>query len=70
MAKIKFDVTEYWAEPPPKHSERCEEWLVKIANGWKPNRRISQMGYHEKAEFFGVYIWEYLNLIRPALGYQ
>lgn len=61
------DVTEYWLEEPLKQSPECTRWLVKIMSGWKPNRRITQMGYHEKAEFFGVYIWELFNVIIPAI---
>ncbi len=25
------------------------------------------MGYHESAEYYGVYIWEYINVISTAL---
>ena len=53
--------------PPPAPSEACNIWLAKIANGWRPNKRIRQMGYELASEFFGVYIWEYCNVISPAL---
>lgn len=26
------------------------------------------MGYDQAAEFFGVYIWEYVNVISPLLA--
>lgn len=61
------DVTDYWQEKPPKQSPECTAWIAKIMDGWKPNRRIRQMGYHEKAAFFGVYIWELVNVILPAI---
>jgi hypothetical protein len=59
------DVTEYWTSPPPEPSARLPYWQARIEAGWTPNKRINKMGYHEAAEFFGVYIWEYLNVLRP-----
>lgn len=64
---MKIDVTTYWQNPPPEPSPRLAEWQAKIRGGWRPNRRINAMGYHEAAEFYGVYIWEYLNVISPLL---
>lgn len=61
----KLKVTDYWGEPPPEPSPRLSEWIQKFNDWWKPNRRIRQMGYHKSAEFYGVYIWEYINVIRP-----
>lgn len=63
------DVIRYWAEVPPQASDRCVYWLEQVAAGWRPNRRISQFGYHEKAEWYGVYIWEYLRVLQPFLTY-
>jgi len=61
-------IEKYWTETPPAPSDRLIYWLCQIAfDGWRPNRRISQMGYHEKAQFFGVYLWEYLNILAPVL---
>lgn len=57
------DEQAYWTSPPPEPSARCEWWRKQFAEGWRPNRRVSQMGYHEAANFYGVYIWEYLNVI-------
>jgi hypothetical protein len=45
-------------------------WLERI-NGeeqWRPNRRVRLMGYDEKAEWFGVYLWEYLEVLAPLLN--
>lgn len=58
----------YWIEAPPELSARCEYWLRRIADGWRPNRRIRGQGYDTSAEWYGVYIWEYLNKIVPALA--
>lgn len=41
--------------------------MPRINAGWRPNRRLRSMGYHESAEYFGVYIWEYLNVLYPLL---
>jgi hypothetical protein len=57
----------YWAQPPSVPSPRCEYWLQRIEQGWRPNRRIRGMGYDEAAEWYGVYIWEYLHKIAPAV---
>ena len=62
-----INVEQYWLKPPPVRSSGCAKWLKKIEAGWKPNRRIGSMGYYEAAEFYGVFIWEYINEIRPAL---
>ncbi|MBV8093618.1 MAG: hypothetical protein JO110_10350 [Acetobacteraceae bacterium] len=64
---MAIDITEYWTEPPPTPSPRLQQWLARIRSGWRPNKRIRTLGYHEAAEFYGIYIWEYLNVIRPAL---
>ena len=64
---MKIDIYLYWTSPPPEPSPGLEKWLFRVAMGWKRNRRIGQMSYTESAEFFQVYIWEYLNVLRPAL---
>lgn len=67
MARIVIDVMAYWIDPPPVPTPRLLAWVRKIESGWRPNRRIRQMGYHTASEFYGLYIWEYLNVILPAL---
>lgn len=57
----------YWTKPPPEPSERCRWWCSKIRAGWRPNRRVRKLGYDCRAEFFGVYIWEQLNILDPLL---
>ena len=57
----------YWLEPPPQLSERCQYWIRQIERGWCPNRRWSQEGYDSSAKLYGVWIWEYCNVISPAL---
>lgn len=64
---MKVDRYAYWTDPPPQPSEALKKWLTKINNGWHPNSRISGMGYDESADFYGVYIWEYLHVIAPLL---
>ena len=58
---------DYWTDPPPGPSPRLAYWVEKIEAGWRPNRRISGMGYDCRAEFFGVYLWEYINVLYPLL---
>jgi hypothetical protein len=62
------DATEFWQSPPPEPSPRLVYWQARIEAGWMPNKRIRAMGYHEAAEFFGVYIWEYLNVLAPLFS--
>jgi hypothetical protein len=61
------DVELYWSEPSICKSARCLMWERRIRDGWRPGKRIRVMGYYSKAQFFGVYIWEYLNVISPLL---
>lgn len=57
----------YWAEEPPERSMRCSWWVRQIERGWLPNNRINTMGYDEKSEWFGVWIWEYINVLYPMI---
>lgn len=61
------DVTLFWTEPPPARTARCDWWLRRIAAGWRRNKRVGSLGYHSAAEFYGVYIWEYINVLAPVL---
>lgn len=63
-----FDHYAFWRDRPPEQSARCTWWLARIAAGWRPNARVSAMGYDDKAEFFGVWMWEYLNVLYPVLA--
>ncbi|MBB3041188.1 hypothetical protein [Nocardioides soli] len=58
----------FWGDAPPTRSERCAWWVRQIERGWRPNRRIAGECYDCSAEWYGVYIWEYLNVIAPALS--
>lgn len=64
------DRYQYWATPPQHLSQRCTYWLEQAQRGWRPNRHISSMGYDEAAGWFGVYIWEYVHLLRRACDAQ
>jgi hypothetical protein len=64
----QFDVTQYWSSPPPESSPRLGHWLKRIKNGFRPNKRLRSLGYHGRAEFYGVYIWEQLNVLDKALS--
>lgn len=62
------DHYQFWGDRPPERSERCAYWLRQIERGWLPNRRWAREGYDAASELYGVYIWEYLNEITPALA--
>ncbi|MFL6096040.1 MAG: hypothetical protein ACJ71Y_11380 [Blastococcus sp.] len=62
------DATAYWNDAPPAMSPRCGYWLTRHNDGsWQPNRWIRREGYHAAAERLGVWIWEYLHVIRPLI---
>lgn len=61
------NVETYWTAAPPERSPRCAHWLTRFTEGWRPNRRVCGFGYHEAAEYYGVYIWEYINVLSPTL---
>lgn len=61
------DVMFYWSYPPPEPSARCIWWLLRIHSGWIGNKRTRCLGYHPAAEYFGVFIWEYLYVLSPEL---
>ena len=60
----------YWTQPPPEPSPRCRYWLRQIRRGWRPSRRITIDSYDGQAAWYGVYIWELLQVIWPALREQ
>lgn len=57
----------FWSEPPPERSPRCTWWVQRVTDGWRGNRRISGMSYYTSAAYFGVYIWEWINVLSPML---
>jgi hypothetical protein len=62
------DKETYWTREPPARSPRCAWWVERINTGWRRNRRVSNMGYYDAAQWFGVYIWEYLHVLSPLLS--
>lgn len=65
-AKVS-DAEEYWLFAPSQLSARCAYWVRQIERGWLPNRRIVREGYQNGADWYGVYIWEYLNVLDPLV---
>jgi hypothetical protein len=63
------DIQLYWTGPPPTLSPRVQYWLKRLSDGtWKPNRRFRIEGYYGRAQYLGVYLWEYWNVVLPALA--
>jgi hypothetical protein len=54
------DVQRYWAKPPPALSPRCLHVVKRMREGWSPRLNF---GYHGNAEYLGIYIWEYLEIV-------
>lgn len=63
-----LDIELYWVNSPLFLSQRCLHWLRRFEEGWVRNRRVTALGYYCSAEFFGVYIWEYLHILYPVLS--
>ena len=63
----RWNGQDYWLEPPQFPSPKLLYWLERIKTGFRPNRRLSQFGYYERAEWYGVYIWEQLNVLDKAI---
>lgn len=59
------NIEAFWISSPPERSERCEWWVRRFEDGFVLNKRIAAMGYYERAEFYGVFIWELLNVLSP-----
>lgn len=57
----------YWQFAPPEPSPRLLWWCERVRSGWSRNRRIGSQGYDTSAQYFGVYIWEYINVLQPLL---
>jgi hypothetical protein len=57
----------FWVTSPPELSARCAWWTRRIRGGWRPGRRLRELGYDTSARYYGVYVWEYLNVISPLL---
>lgn len=56
---------------PPAPSPRLAWWLYRVVwEDWRPNRRLHQLGRDESAEFFGITVWEYCNVLYPVLAWQ
>jgi hypothetical protein len=57
------NIETYWSKPPPEPSPRLLYWRRRFDAGWRPGRRIDGLSYYSKARYYGVYLWEYLNVI-------
>lgn len=57
----------YWTKEPPAASPRCAWWVERISEGWRPNSRVEGMGYDDSSFYYGVYVWEYLHVLRPLI---
>lgn len=58
----------YWTKPPPEPSARLRYWMRQIDRGWRPNRRLLSESYDTSAQWYGVWMWEYLHIIFNELG--
>lgn len=70
----------YWNERPPEFSARCLYWIDRLNDFGHPNsydwRDVQALmpdggcaGYDGNAEHFGVYMWEWFNIIYHILNH-
>lgn len=52
-------------EPIRPRSARCRAWVGKIKRGWRPPKWIAHHGHAMRTRYYGVYVWELLNVIDP-----
>src|SRR5882757_3439180 len=58
----------YWGAAPPTPSPRLAYWLRRLDEGsWHPNKYFRRQGYDGSAGWAGVYVWEYLHVLAPAI---
>jgi len=58
----------YWGDQPPERSARCVWWLEQIDRGWRPNRALRMEACESSAHWYGIYLWEYINVIAHRLA--
>jgi hypothetical protein len=63
----RVPLAERYDRPPAGGSARLRWWLGRIEAGWRRNRRIGSMGYDDAAEWFGVYVREYVDVLGPRM---
>lgn len=54
-------------ERPGMPSMRLGWWLEYVSRGWRPDGRLRTLGYLDAAKWFGVYVWEFRNVLVPAM---
>lgn len=60
------NVFDFWGDSPPVMSPRCAYWIARHAAGtWKSNKYLRREDPGWAAEHLGVWLWEYLHVIRP-----
>ncbi len=60
-----FDIYKYTNVPPPVNSPRLLPWIKRIQMGWSFPKHVKYEGYSTKTQYFGVYVWEYQNVLSP-----
>lgn len=61
------DSYRYWSSPPPEPSPRVAYWLRRMDEGsWHLTAQLGGNGRDFMAEWLGVYMWEWLEVIWPA----
>ncbi|HEY3631926.1 MAG TPA: hypothetical protein VGL21_13540 [Jatrophihabitantaceae bacterium] len=60
------DIYDYWLSPPPEPSPRLTYWLRRLDEGsWCATHRQAAEGMELMADWLGVYLWEWSNVIYP-----
>ena len=62
------DPNKYVLREPHRASDAIGNLMVKIRNGWRPSEDLLKLSEYRAAHSLGIYIWEWRNLVLPALG--
>jgi hypothetical protein len=71
------DPFRYSSEPPPEMwSPRLQYWVLRRSlfsptmfgkDRWRPNRHIRRLNDVDSARRYGIYVWEWVNMLGPIL---
>lgn len=67
-SKVDFDTYAFVREAPPEPSAGLLKWQRRAREGFVRNRRLGSLGYANSADYFRVYVWEWLNVLQPMFA--
>ena len=59
--------TKHWTAAPTELTSRCVAVIARFKCGWKLPKHARGLGYDGSAEFLGIYINEWIDVVYPML---